>query len=185
MVLRDLAAASFNLTEAGGSALTNNCRPLVSTVLAIWALAKGAKEAAHKPNAPKYIQAFIAARLLIVPLGMLCNGIAIVVFGAAPPFRTTYLPKTVSRPTRLAKYEAVSFEGDNEAWQQPRKRLPLDTLLALVDIIATVPGARGWYLGHFLGLMCLFRQPPLNPVFRPPNRLRALQGPVSACQHGL
>jgi hypothetical protein len=59
-------------------------------VLAIWALAKGATEVAHKPNAPKYIQAVIAARLLIVPLGRLCNGVAIVVFGAAPPFRTTY-----------------------------------------------------------------------------------------------
>ncbi|MGC1615321.1 MAG: hypothetical protein WA736_11595 [Candidatus Acidiferrum sp.] len=53
MVLRDLAAASFNLTEAGGSALTNSSRPLESTVLTIWALALGAQAAAHKANAPK------------------------------------------------------------------------------------------------------------------------------------
>lgn len=69
MVLRDLAAASF--TTTGGSAFTNVSRPLVSTVLAIWALAAGAKEPAHKANAPRYLQAvvakFLPVRFVIVP----------------------------------------------------------------------------------------------------------------------
>jgi hypothetical protein len=49
MDLRDFAGRNFT----GGSALMNNARPLVSTVLTIWALAPGAKTAAHKTNAPK------------------------------------------------------------------------------------------------------------------------------------
>jgi hypothetical protein len=40
MVLRGFAAAS--LATTGGSAFTNISRPVVSTVLAIWALAPGA-----------------------------------------------------------------------------------------------------------------------------------------------
>ncbi len=51
MFLRVLAAA--NLTRTGGSAFTNNARPLESTVLTIWALAAGANIAAHKANVPK------------------------------------------------------------------------------------------------------------------------------------
>src|SRR5580704_8643602 len=66
-----------------------------------------------------------------------------------------------------------------------RECLPPDTLLALYSIIATVPEARGWYSGHFLRPLCLFRQPPPNPAVRLLNRPPAWPAPVSACQHGL
>src|SRR5580704_17267776 len=123
------------------------------------------------------IAVLLLVRFVILPQGRLCNGDATFLHRydsrvRGSPAASPNYSKTDWRLTRLANYEAVSFEGDDEAKQQPRKRLPPDTLLALDDIIAMVPVARGWYLGHFLGPMCLFRQPPPNPVFRPRNRLQ-------------
>src|SRR5260370_30559744 len=59
------------------------------------------------------------------------------------------------------------------------------TLPTLPLIIAGVPAGQGRSLGHFLGLMCLFRPPLPNLPFRPPHPPPAWPAPVSACQHGL
>ena len=59
------------------------------------------------------------------------------------------------------------------------------TLPTLPAIIARLPAGQGHSARHFLGPMCLFRQPRPNLAFRPPNRLPASPVPVSACQHGL
>ena len=102
MVLRGLAAVS--LLTTGGSAFTNISRPLVSTVLAICAFAVGAKLLALKAKAASAMLAALfmrcVPRFVILPRGRLCNGdansvqrystwlgCAIVVFGAAYPFR--------------------------------------------------------------------------------------------------
>src|SRR5271167_120322 len=123
-----------------------------------------------------------AVRFVIWPQGRLCNGDATSLRCCATllgrhdsgvrgsPVVSGDASETVSRLTRLANYQAVPLPGDGVAELKPRKRLPPDTLLALGSIIATDPGARGWYLGHFLRPMCLFRQPLPNRVFRPRNR---------------
>ena len=108
MVLRNFAA---DRTATGGSTFTNISRPVGSTVLAIWALATSANELALKVNAAKKMLAVSVVRFVIWPQGRLSNGGATYsVFGAAPPFRST-IPKTVTRLTRLAKYEAVPSAG--------------------------------------------------------------------------
>src|ERR1700722_2347809 len=71
MVLRDFPTA--NLTATGGSTFTNISRPVGSTVLAIWALAPGANELAHKANAPKQMRAVSVVRFAILPQEKLCN----------------------------------------------------------------------------------------------------------------
>ncbi len=120
--MRNLAAAS--LTTTGGSAFTNISRPLVSTVLAIWAFAPGANELAHKANAAKQMLAVIAVllpmRFVIWPQGRLCNGDATFLHRydsrvRGSPTVPENVSETAARLTRLANYEAVSFEGDNEA----------------------------------------------------------------------
>jgi hypothetical protein len=56
---------------------------------------------------------------------------------------------------------------------------------ARIPIITRAPGGRGYSIGHFLGQLCLFRQPRPGPAFRPQNPPPAWPAPVSACQHGL
>src|SRR5271156_1106299 len=60
-----------------------------------------------------------------------------------------------------------------------------DTTPALSAIIATVRAERGRFARHFLGPMCLFRQPRPDPAVRRPNPRLAWPRPGSACQHGL
>jgi hypothetical protein len=174
MVARGFSPLSLSVT--GGSALMNICRPAGSTTLAICALAGPTQNASVAIRS----QAVIAVRFAIVPWGRLTNDSSYV-FGAAR-----------SEPGRLVLRSRAGRDVGSVRTARNTTRLgsrlklcPAGLLLALPWIITRARGGRGYSIGHFLGQLCLFRQPRPGRACRPRNRPPAWQVPVSACQHGL
>src|SRR5215469_8423029 len=169
MVVRGLAGASL----AGGSAFTKKRRPDASVVDAICAIvARGPanRPAAIKSKTPARITMWsrVGNNRLGEGMGLYTKS-AVVLFlsdssrGCSQFHSGSATCTQVLLPTRLAR---------------PR-------LLTLSEIITRVRVTRGRSARHFLGLMCLFRQPPPNRAGRHRNHLLAWLRPVSACQHEL
>src|SRR6266446_1674777 len=211
MVARGLAAPNFSV--ARGSALTKSCRPVGSETLAIWAPARGAKKLAQRTSVPRRSPAVIAVRFTIVPRGKANTifatryrvysfrhcpvGVNVSSVLGAPPnglplgenaWRVVVLRSRAGRKVgsvravlgtaRLGRVRRCSRPDGFWRYRGPARA-------ARTLIITKARGGRGYSIGHFLGQLCLFRQPRPGPVCRPRSRPPAWPAPVSACQHGL
>ena len=210
MLVRGFAAESFG---DGGSAFTKNCRPSSFRTLAICAFApfakKDAKKIAQKASVVLISPAVIAVRL-VIPLARStvtpvwpgsCLGEGdnnLGTYYTADSFQhwrfIVNVPSVLGpHPSGLPKGRSpgggsscyvllgqgvgrliaapVNVSRKTRFWRNP--------------IITRALVGRGCSIGHFLGQLCLWRQPLQGQAFPPLNRLAVWPAPVSACQHGL
>src|SRR2546421_2968529 len=187
MLVRGFEAVSLGVT--GGSALTKKRRPASSTTLAIWALALCAETVAQRTSVVRRSHAAFAVRFTIVPWGKANNNLEPTtertVFNIAPTRSGSMSLRYQGPPPSVLHGDRLAMPHLANPCLRARYCLLQDTVLALPGIITKARGGRGCLTRHFLGQLCLFRQPRPNRAGHPRNPLFVWPAPVSAYQHGL